>query len=151
MTGSIICGVDGSADSRAALRVAAGLAERLGTRLLAVHVVQPQYSSPMGVGGGAVPLLASQRGIDMETAERLLEETVAGAGLSELERARTEQRVTAGFPAERLADLADEEPAELIVVGSRGRGAFKSAFLGSVSSDLIGIARAPVVVVPHGT
>ena len=54
------------------------------------------------------------------------------------------------MPAERLADLADEEDAELIVVGSRGRGAFTAAFLGSVSNSLIGVARCPVVVVPPG-
>ena len=60
------------------------------------------------------------------------------------------QRVIVGYPAERLADLADEEGAELIVVGSRGRGAFKAAFLGSVSTALIGVARCPVLVVPPG-
>jgi nucleotide-binding universal stress UspA family protein len=38
----------------------------------------------------------------------------------------------------------------LIVVGSRGRGAFRSAFLGSVSSGLVGVARCPVLVVPAG-
>jgi nucleotide-binding universal stress UspA family protein len=38
----------------------------------------------------------------------------------------------------------------MIVVGSRGRGAFRAAFLGSVSSDLIGVARCPVLVVPKG-
>ena len=53
-----------------------------------------------------------------------------------------------GQPAECLADLADEEGAELIVVGSRGRGAFKSAFLGSVSNALLGVARCPVLIVP---
>ena len=83
MTGSIICAVDGSADSRAALRVAARLAERQGARLLATHVVQPQYSTPTGMGGGAVPLLASQRSIDMETAERLLKQTIAESELTE--------------------------------------------------------------------
>ena len=36
----------------------------------------------------------------------------------------------------------------MIVVGSRGRGAFKAAFLGSVSTSLIGVARCPVLVVP---
>jgi nucleotide-binding universal stress UspA family protein len=57
-------------------------------------------------------------------------------------------RVVLGFPGDRLADLADEEAAELIIVGSRGRGAVKAAFLGSVSTDLIGVARRPVLVVP---
>jgi nucleotide-binding universal stress UspA family protein len=38
--------------------------------------------------------------------------------------------------------------AAFIVVGSRGRGAFKAAILGSVSKDLMGVARRPVLVVP---
>jgi nucleotide-binding universal stress UspA family protein len=38
----------------------------------------------------------------------------------------------------------------MIVVGSRGRGAFKAAFLGSVSSSLVGVARCPVLIVPPG-
>jgi nucleotide-binding universal stress UspA family protein len=61
-----------------------------------------------------------------------------------------ECRVAVGFAADRLADLAEEEQAELLVVGSRGRGGLKAAFLGSVSSSLIGVARCPVLVVPSG-
>ena len=61
-----------------------------------------------------------------------------------------ERRVVVGLPAERLADLADDEDAELIVVGSRGRGRFKAAFLGSVSNSLVGVARCPVLIVPPG-
>jgi hypothetical protein len=58
------------------------------------------------------------------------------------------RRVVVGFPGDRLADLADEEAAELIIVGARGRGAVKAACLGSVSTDVIGVARRPVLVVP---
>ena len=54
------------------------------------------------------------------------------------------------MPAERLADLADAEDVELIVVGSRGRGVFKAAFLASVSNSLVGVARCPVLIVPPG-
>jgi nucleotide-binding universal stress UspA family protein len=66
-------------------------------------------------------------------------------GLEEADR-----RVVVGYAAERLADLGDEEGAEMIVVGSRGRGAFKAAFLGGVSTSLIGVARSPILVVPPG-
>ena len=57
-------------------------------------------------------------------------------------------RVVFGVPAEQLAEIADQEQAELIVVGSRGRGSFKAAFLGSVSHEIIGLAPCPVLVVP---
>ena len=86
---------------------------------------------------------------DVDAAEKagelLLEQAADAAALVDAER-----RVEVGVPAERLADLADEEDAELIVVGSRGRGAFKAAFLGSVSNSLVGVARCPVVIVPPG-
>ena len=73
--------------------------------------------------------------------DRILEEEQLGD---------VERRVVLGFAADRLADLADEESAELIVVGSRGRRGLKAALLGSVSAELIGVARCPVLVVPPG-
>jgi nucleotide-binding universal stress UspA family protein len=71
--------------------------------------------------------------------------------LEEEELPDAERRVVLGLPADRLADVADEEAAELIVVGSRGRGAFKAAFLGSLSTSLLAVARCPVLVVPPRT
>jgi nucleotide-binding universal stress UspA family protein len=141
MRGSILCGVDGSADSQAALRAATRLAEQLGARLVVAHVVQPEQMRPVAAGARLMPALS----LGIEAGERLLEEILETHELTDVER-----RVGTGVPADRLADLADEEDAELIVVGSRGRGAFRAAFLGSVSSDLIGVARCPVLVVPPG-
>jgi nucleotide-binding universal stress UspA family protein len=82
---------------------------------------------------------------ELDAGEKLLEQILSEEHLEDAER-----RVVYGFPADRLADLADEERAVLLVVGSRGRGAFKAAFLGSVSTDVIGVARCPVLVVPPG-
>jgi nucleotide-binding universal stress UspA family protein len=147
MDSSIICGVDGSADSQAAVRVASGLAERLGARLVLTHVVDHAAATsavgPMGGAAASRPLLIDNLDDLEQGAEQLLLEVAHDAGLEGAER-----RVAFGFAAQRLADVADEEGAELIVVGSRGRGAFKAAFLGSVSTSLIGVARCPVLVVP---
>lgn len=149
MSASIVCGVDGSADSQDALRVAARLADRLERRLVVAHVGEPAYgpyAAAAPFGGMAVRYAVMEEvQTHEEAAERLLEEVVAAAGLVDAER-----RVGVGVPAERLADIADEEDAELIVVGSRGRGAFKAAFLGSVSNSLVGVSRCPVLIVPPG-
>ena len=149
MSASIVCGVDGSADAQAALQVAVGLAKRLELRLVVAHVAEPAYipyaaAAPFGGMAGRHAVM-EEMWTQEENAERLLEEVAAAADLVDAER-----RVGVGVPAERLADLADEEDAELIVVGSRGRGAFKAAFLGSVSSSLVGVARCPVLIVPPG-
>jgi nucleotide-binding universal stress UspA family protein len=142
MNGSIVCGIDGSEESRAALRVAGAIAERLGLRLVMAHV----YGDAVFAGGPdhlePVAMLTPEFS---RVGERLLERVAEAEQVPFAER-----RVLHCLPAERLADLADEEAAYLIVVGSRGRGAFKRAFLGSVSSDVIGLARRPVLVVPPG-
>jgi nucleotide-binding universal stress UspA family protein len=144
---AIVCGIDGSPDSQAALVYATELADRLGARLVLAHVVEPAPSPYATIGpltGGAAPFFATVVEREAE-GERLLDEVAESTGLD-----RAEQRVVTGIPAERLADLADDESAQLIVVGSRGRGPLRSALLGSVSTSLIGLARCPVLVVPPG-
>jgi nucleotide-binding universal stress UspA family protein len=148
MERSIVCGVDGSADSQAALAVASDLAAQLRLRLIMANVVEPSHVSYVEVAslGGTMPrppLPTTEQREDAATS--LLVDLSATMGLDQ-----ADQRVVIGYPAERLADLADEEGAQMIVVGSRGRGAFKAAFLGSVSTSLIGVARCPVLVVPPG-
>jgi nucleotide-binding universal stress UspA family protein len=147
MDTSIVCGVDGSDDSKVAVRVASGLAERLGARLVLAHVVDHTAATvavgPMGGATTSRPLLMDNLDEIEQAAEQLLAEVADEVGVD-----RAERRVAVGFAAQRLADLAEEEGAELVVVGSRGRGAFKAAFLGSVSTSLIGFAGCPVLVVP---
>ena len=148
MRTSIVCGVDGSPDSQAALQVAARLAKQLNLRLIAVHVAEPAHvpyaaAAPFGGMAGRYALM-EELDSQHEVADRLLEQVVLSAGLD------AERRTALGVPAERLAEIADEVDAELIVVGSRGRGAFRAAFLGSVSNSLVGVARCPVLIVPPG-
>jgi nucleotide-binding universal stress UspA family protein len=149
MDASIICGADGSPDSRLVVKAAGDLARRLGARLVVVHVVA-DVPDPVPPGMAYAPMARSaalQRRLeaDVEAAEALLERTVLEASVSDAER-----RVVIGNPAQRLADLAQSEGAALLVVGSRRRGPYKAAFLGSVSNGLVGIAGCPVLVVPRG-
>ena len=145
----IVCGVDGSPDSQAALEVAVNLAARLRLRLIMANVVEPEPVHATYAGASFGGAMSQSR---LPTTDR--QEAVAKGLLAELSTAmgleRTDQRVVVGYAAERLAELAEEEGAELILVGSRGRGAFKAAFLGSVSTSLIAVARCPVLVVPPG-
>jgi nucleotide-binding universal stress UspA family protein len=149
MTEPIICGVDGSVDSRVALDVAARFAERLGARLVIAHVVDytdVPYASAARLGGVVPPIdIQAVEEAQKDEAEQLLAQVAEEAGLAD-----TERRIVMGFPAERLSNLADDVGALLIVVGSRGRGGLKTAILGSVSNSLVGIARCPVLIVPRG-
>ena len=68
---------------------------------------------------------------------------------SEVAAVNVEREVRLGEPAVVLAEVGTECDAELIVVGSRGRGAWRSAVLGSVSSDVARLAPCPVMIVPE--
>ena len=57
-----------------------------------------------------------------------------------------ELRVLTGSPGPAICDLATELGASAIVIGSRGRGGFRRAVLGSVSDHVVRHAPCPVVV-----
>jgi nucleotide-binding universal stress UspA family protein len=139
---SVVCGVDGSYGALVALRVAAQLARELRVRLVVAHVVQPQPAAT-GLGPSVHQLESLPLDALLAGGEALIDRMLEGEQLRDAER-----RVVFGFAADRLADLADEERAERIVLGSRGRRGFKAAWLGSVSADVVSVARCPVLVVP---
>lgn len=138
-SGRIVVGVDGSPHSEQALRWALGQARFTGGPVEAVH----SWRIPTEFMDGGGSALA---GLDWEgDARTALRDTVAAAAGSPDPDGVT-QRVVMGHPATVLLEAA--EGADLLVVGSRGRGGFAGLLLGSVSQHVIGRAGCPVVVVP---
>ena len=138
ITRSIVAGVDGSSESRTAALVANELSTALGDRLVLGHVVDDPLPYPYSD--------ARARELDRRRAvhagARLL--TRAGRDLD------AETRVILGDASEMLADMADEEAAELLVVGTRGRSGLAATLVGSVSQGLAVSAGCPVLIVPPG-
>ncbi|MFI0940840.1 universal stress protein [Streptomyces sp. NPDC021020] len=141
---TIIVGVDGSAPSVQALRWAGRQAELTGGRLVAVMA----WELPGAFGWAGVPGLPQD--LDMEEpAVQALAEAVKD-GLPPTQAETVEQVVVLGNPAQAILDRADEEDADLIVVGVRGHGTFRATLLGSVSHTVTVHADCPVVVVRGG-
>lgn len=55
---------------------------------------------------------------------------------------------SSGSPIEVLVRVVEDEHADLLVVGTRGRGAMRSVPLGSVAHEMLAVSPCPVVVVP---
>ena len=135
----IVVGVDGSSLSLVALRAAHRLASLLGCHVQAVTV----WSYPLAL---TIPIPSTEwtPRVDAETA---LDETLEAAFGSDLPEGLTKTAV-AGQPVNVLLEAS--KGAELLVLGSRGRGGFKGLLLGSVSSGAAAHAHCPVLIVHPG-
>jgi nucleotide-binding universal stress UspA family protein len=135
--GRIVVGVDGSTDSRQALRAAAAIAELTGASIDVVAVWDIAFTF-----GYAESYRARTPVSDTEAmVETVLTEVF---GQARPERLRT--RVRFGSPVKAILDEAAD--ADLIVVGNRGHGAVAGLLLGSVSTRCAAAARCPVLIVP---
>lgn len=141
----IVVGIDGSEPARAALRWAAAEAKLRGADLEVVGAwTFPMYVDPMG---GAFPLPGMFE--KTEANERDMIEAEVKAVLGDKPEVRVELSIRCGSTATEL--LAAAEGADILVVGSRGRGGFSSLLLGSTALQCIHHATCPVTVVrpPH--
>jgi len=136
---SIVVGTDGSPSADAALRRTAEVAKG-GTR---VHLVTaypdvPTYRETIASSAKAEPIDLRQ------VAESVLgreSQALAAEGIEVMTHARE------GDPAEVIIDVAQEEGADLIVVGARGLSGLQRFLVGSVSSKLFHHAPTSVMVV----
>lgn len=136
----IVVGVDGSPGSRAALRWAHDEARLRGATLEAVSVWQYPMSSSLTAFGTMPP--PEDLGNDARGA---LLATLSEEGAGATDEVPVTTVVAEGAPAAALLEAAKD--ADLLVVGSRGRGGFTGLLLGSVSQQCASHAACPVVVV----
>lgn len=138
----IVVGIDGSQGSLAALHLAADETRLRHGHLEVIHVYQPPALGTLPAFGVAAPV-----GDSLEELRTALVATLADEGIgTDGDNIEVTARAVAGHPAEALLDAA--EGAELVVVGSRGRGGFAGLVLGSVSQQVASHAPCPVMVAP---
>ena len=141
----VVVGVDGSSPSNAAIDEAAELADRAGASLKVIAA----YQVPITGWVGVTPWL------DVYPEDELAD-AAEGTAKAVLDGARERVRrnhpsldveftAVRARPADALAERS--KTAGVVVVGSRGRGGFRSLILGSVSRGLVHNAESPVLVV----
>lgn len=138
----VVVGVDASAGARAALGYALAAAAARGADLEVLSGFMPEL-----YWTGGAPMVIPDVPALIEDARGRVEEAVAEARRSVPEAADVPVRVldTLEPAAPELVRLS--HGADLLVVGSRGRGAVRSALLGSVALHVATHAACPVVVV----
>jgi nucleotide-binding universal stress UspA family protein len=141
----IIVGVDGSEESRAALRWSAEEADLRDAELEAVYAWVPSrgvaVSPTLQV---AAPVVVGDPSTQVGHAEKVLEQTVTEVFEGQ-PPARLKWSVVEGNAAGVL--IGQSIDADLLVVGSRGHGGFSGLLAGSVAEQCARYARCSVVVV----
>jgi nucleotide-binding universal stress UspA family protein len=137
----ILCPVDFSPFSKAALEDAASLARGMGSELCLLHAYQnPAYVLPLsgyvGPAGDVVARIRQQLGEELEA----LAEGPRSQGLG------VQTLVLEGVPYSCIVDHAKEWRADLIVMGTHGRTGLQHLLAGSVCERVVRLAPCPVLV-----
>lgn len=137
----VVVGVDGSAESIAALGWAKAYAEATGATVRAVQA----WHYPSTFGPAPIGLAPDPVTDEVENQVRNALADVIAQVYAQTARSQVEMQVSYGHPAEIL--IGESRDADLLVVGYRGHGAFTATLLGSVSMHCAAGAGCPVVVV----
>jgi len=132
----IVVGYDGSVYSKKALEKVRVLAEKFGSKVYVVHVIDTAVLSLSDVFASP-SILASLR----EKADHLVKEAVQLLG------GNAEGKVLEGDPAHEIVKFAKEVNASLIVLGSRGLSTIRRVLMGSVSSRVVQESPIDVLIV----
>ena len=140
---SVVVGVDGTAASRAAIRIAAQEARYRRTPLIAVMAYsgQPALGAPAGQPAATPGPGGDERGAAESSLRDLITEALGN------QADHVELRVVAGTAGRQIVEAAREVRAQLIVLATRGS---MSMLLGTVSQYVLRKAPCPVLVVPAG-
>ena len=141
----ILVPMDFSDCSVAALRYGFALAERFDAHLHLLHAVQSPFEQPWAAEVYAV----SQA--DFEKTAREESDTRLARMLEESGRKADQVTcvTTIGPPFLAIVNYAKEEPIDLIVMGTHGRGAIAHLIIGSVAENVVRRAPCPVLTVRH--
>lgn len=140
-TGPVVVGIDGSEISDHALTAAFEQASLRGTGLTVVHTWTDLATNTFGGLGITDDLVQLSR----DEAHKLVADRVT-AHATDYPDVKVSTIVAADGPAHQLLTAAGEG-AQLLVLGSRGRGGFTGLLLGSVSQTVLHHAPSPVLIV----
>jgi len=139
---SVVVATDGSKYSAAAASEAIGIAKRNNARLTAIAVVPAELATPADIDFATIARekLADQEMQAAEKNAKAVKEAAQKAGVD------AQAFVMSGKPADAVMEIAKDQKADLVVVGSHGRTGLDRLLMGSVAERVIVLASCAVLV-----
>lgn len=148
----VIIAVDGTKHSIGVAEAAANLKLEAGSEIIVATVVDMGLPATIDIFSGHVPSMEEAEEKAREHAGKVTSSTVTflEAALKD-ESVKVSARALFGSPDRRLVELAEDEGADLMIVGSHGYNRWEKLLLGSVSDSIVHHAPCSVMVVrPSG-
>ena len=140
----IVVGTDGSETANEAVRQATDLAKAVGARIDLVSAFEPVGNQRLREERQQVPedmsWMVNERE-DVNATLKEAEERISGAGV------QVETHARQGDPADAILDVAEEQNADLIIVGNKGMSGAKRFLLGSVPNKVSHHAPCSVMII----
>jgi nucleotide-binding universal stress UspA family protein len=140
---ALLCPVDFSEASKAALRFGLRIAEHFGGRLVILAVEDPLLTEAVDVGTGKV-------WNPDDTRHELARFSAATLGVNPLKTAEVVYEVRVGKPAKEILHVARELECELIVMSTRGLTGMRKMFFGSTTERVLRETTVPVLATSPG-
>jgi nucleotide-binding universal stress UspA family protein len=144
MFGSIVVGTDGSETASEAVRQAIELAEAVGAKVYLVSAFQPVENQRLRAERQQAPDDAQWMVNEREDVDATLKQAAEQAEESSVQ---TETFARQGDPADAILDVAEEQHADLIIVGNKGMSGAKRFLLGSVPNKVSHHAPCSVMII----
>jgi nucleotide-binding universal stress UspA family protein len=144
MFGSIVVGTDGSDTAKEAVRQAVELASSVGARMLLVSAYQPVSGLRLRDEVEQLPEDVQWMVNPREDVNTTLHDAAA---LAEAAGVPVETFARQGDPADAILDVAEEQDADLIVIGNKGMTGAKRFLLGSVPNKVSHHAPCSVLII----
>ena len=144
MFGSIVVGTDGSETASEAVRQATELAGRLGAKVHLVSAYEPVSEGRLREERQQVPGELQWMVNPREDVNQTLEGAAEGLRAKGVD---VETHAREGDPADAILDVAEEQEADLIVVGNKGMTGAKRFLLGSVPNKVSHHAPCSVMII----
>ena len=133
----ILVPVDGSANSMRGLEAASSLASKIGSSVILLHSV---YEPSRRETGGSSKI-SSERGAEISKMMANAESVLRKAGV------QYTKTVISGDVGHSVVRVAHSKKVDMIVIGSRGRGAMREVFFGSTTNYVVHASKVPVLIV----
>ncbi|MBL7826056.1 MAG: universal stress protein [Saprospiraceae bacterium] len=147
----ILVPIDFSDNAENALFVAADIARKSGAMLELLHVnIASVYSTPLSEFSPAVGATFEDRDYDSTALTQLEKIKFELLGNPEFEGLTIQTRVDDGYLHSAIKNVADEDKADLVVMGTKGASGLNEFLVGSNTEKVIRTSPCPVLAVPPG-